>query len=106
MDSISILFVTNSIIRQLNKKFLGRHYATDVLAFETGDIVVSVDMAIENAKHFKTDLKRELVLYVIHGLLHLLGYDDHRPKDIALMRQKEIQCLKKVEHLIPKAFIS
>ena len=93
-------------IRKDHKKFLKCAYATDVLAFETGDIIVSVDAAIKNAKHFKADLNRELVLYMIHGLLHLLGYDDHHQKDILLMRKKEAELLKKVGRLIPNAFIS
>ena len=53
------------------------------------DIIVSSDTAIRNAKEYKTSPEHELKLYVIHGVLHLLGYDDHTNKERLLMRKKE-----------------
>ena len=53
-----------------------------------GDIVISTDAAIQNAKAYHLDVKREMILYVIHGILHLLGYDDHAPVDIRRMRPR------------------
>src|SRR3989338_716106 len=95
--SLSFVFVTNQKIKALNKKYLGRNYATDVLSFDlrerpkamSAEIVISVDAAKHNCKVFKTTLGEEIVLYIIHGLLHLLGYDDGTKKDIAKMRKKE-----------------
>ncbi len=101
------MFVTNCGIRILNKKFLGHDYATDVLAFDLtdgeisrqrgrkkfcqieGEIIISAMKASENARKFETSPQEELVLYVVHGILHLLGYDDHRQSDIKRMRKKE-----------------
>jgi probable rRNA maturation factor len=53
------------------------------------DIIISCDTAVKNARIFKTSPQRELKLYVVHGILHILGYDDHTPSQKALMRKKE-----------------
>ena len=103
-------------IRAYNKKFLNRNHTTDVLAFDMseegafdkksafliGDIMISTDAAIQNAKTFKTSVKHEIVLYVIHGILHLLGFDDHNTKDIKKMRNREQELLKKVKSKIDR----
>ncbi len=111
---LTVIFVTRQKIQVLNKKFLGRNYATDVLAFDLrgaqvkarrskrrpteiyGDIVISTDAAIQNAKLYNTTVIDELSLYIVHGILHLLGYDDHSPTDIAAMRSEEKRILKLV----------
>ena len=64
----------------------------------TGEIIISTDAIKQNAFHFKTDIAYEGTLYVVHGLLHLLGYDDQKPKQIRKIRAKEeelMQYLKK-----------
>jgi len=109
--SLSVVFVTRQRITALNKKFLHRDYTTDVLAFDlrdditvkcrpkrkstliTGDIIISTDAALKNTQIFGTALAQELALYVIHGILHLLGFDDHKPGDIKKMRKKEKELL-------------
>ncbi|MBU1995581.1 MAG: rRNA maturation RNase YbeY [Candidatus Omnitrophica bacterium] len=109
---LSVLFVTNQKIRVFNRKFLGRNNATDVLAFDStdeevsyqvsqksvkeinGDIIISTDAAIKNAKSFNTSVEQELVLYVVHGILHLLGYDDHSKTNILKIRKKEEEIIK------------
>ena len=101
--NLSFAFVTNQKIKSLNQKFLGRSYQTDVLSFDLrenkkdiliGEIIISIEMAIKNAQSFGNDLNNELALYIVHGILHLLGFDDHRPSDIKRMRKKEQQLLK------------
>ena len=99
--SLSFVFVTNRAIKTLNKKFLGRSYETDVLSFDLraasehrkqiiiGEIIISVEMAVRNAKIYNNDLRNEIALYIVHGILHLLGYDDHRSRDIKRMRSRE-----------------
>ncbi len=90
--SLSVVFVTARKIRALNQKFLKHSYPTDVLAFNLKDvweIVVSTDAAVQNAKRFKTSVQKEITLYLIHGILHLLGYNDHNSKDVQKMREKE-----------------
>ena len=101
--SLSIVFVSSPKIRSLNRQYLRRDYVTDVLAFDlrevkrpgqvNGDIAICVDMALKNAAAYQTSCARELVLYVAHGILHLLGFDAHSPRDIRAMRKKEREIL-------------
>ena len=101
---VNISFITDFRIKKLNSRFHGRNSPTDVLAFDLSrnqkeliaDIYISADTAVKNSKTFKTNPVSELYLYVIHGMLHIAGYDDHKPKDIKLMRSKEQEYLKKV----------
>jgi probable rRNA maturation factor len=96
---LTVCFVNDKKIRELNLKYLRKNAPTDVLSFNLGesrkkapisaDIVVSTDTTVKNAKIFKTSVPQELKLYVIHGLLHLLGYADHTPGEKILMRKKE-----------------
>ena len=109
------MFVSRQKIKSLNKKYLHRQYATDVLAFDlrsgveakqkrllNGEIIISLDAAKQNHKTFQTSLAQEIVLYVIHGILHLLGYDDHSPADIKRMRRKERELLEYLKKEIEK----
>ena len=77
-----------------------RHdYATDVLTFDStakdrrspieGEIIISVQTAKQNAVEYGVNLKEEIMLYMIHGVLHLLGYEDHSLSGIKKMRKKE-----------------
>ncbi len=95
---LTLCFINDREMRKLNKKFAGKDNPTDVLAFNIdrqndkrlyGDIIVSVDTAIRNAKLFKSTPAYELELYSVHGLLHLLGYKDHSPVKTRIMRRKE-----------------
>lgn len=103
---LSVVFVTRQRIRVLNKRYLHRDHVTDVLAFAygpspkdeqhvkakrtlCGEIIISTDAVVQNAKIYSTACSREVVLYLIHGILHLLGFDDHKPRDIRKMRSKE-----------------
>jgi len=83
-------------MRALNKKYLKHDYVTDVLAFELteeSEIVVCPLVARANAKRYRTSTAREIILYVIHGILHLAGYDDHNAKDKMQMRRVENELL-------------
>ncbi len=66
----------------------------------SGEVIVSVDMAVKNARRFKNDLRNEVALCVVHGILHLLGYDDHHPHDIKRMRKKEQEILLRLGNKI------
>lgn len=81
---VSIAVVDDPTIHQLNRQYLQHDYATDVLSFVLeqsaesleGEVVVSSDTAQTQAHHYGWSPADELLLYVIHGLLHLVGYDD------------------------------
>jgi len=106
---ITILLVGNRQIREFNLMYRGRDCATDVISFDDSinrkeilaDIVISTDTAISNAKIFKTTSLYELYLYVIHGVLHLLGYDDNNKKNRLIMHQKEEYLCSKLFNLTP-----
>ncbi len=95
---IAIYVTTDAEIRALNKKFHATDAATDVLAFpsrdrdEIGDIIISYETARGNARRAGWRIADELELLVVHGILHLLGYQDHAPRARARMwkRQREI----------------
>jgi len=98
---INICFVNNPQIKKFNAKFLKIKGSTDVLAFNLSDkkeknviladIMISVQEALKQAVNYKTTPDYELSLYIVHGLLHILGFDDHTPAQIKLMRKKESQ---------------
>ena len=97
--SINVCFVNNPLIKKINAKFHKVNSTTDVLAFNLSnkiaektllaDIVISTDMAVKAAENFKTTKDYELSLYVVHGILHILGYNDQSKAQIKLMRKKE-----------------
>jgi len=100
---ISLAFVDNPTIHTLNKRYLNHDEPTDVLSFPlsepgarrlSGELVIGVEVALEQAKSRGHDVQAELALYVIHGLLHLCGYDDHDPREIVTMRERELHYLK------------
>ena len=104
---VSILFCEDAYIKRLNRKYRGVDAPTDVLAFSMhegkfskvhpevlGDVVISLETASRQAKRFRHSLNKETILLVIHGILHLLGYDHLKKKDKELMRRKEKQILK------------
>lgn len=103
---LSICVVRDAEIRQLNARYLGRDEPTDVLAFPldddftptdepplVGEVVVSADRALDEAARRNIPPRRELALYVAHGLLHLLGYDDRSEADRRRMRRAETDAL-------------
>ena len=93
---LSIAFVTDEAIAKVHETFMDDPSATDVITFPAdptmdfaGEIIVSVDHARNHAKKLNEPFSRELSLYLIHGWLHLAGYDDHSEKDRIAMREAE-----------------
>ncbi len=96
--SISLALVDDATIRVINVRHLGHDWPTDVISFElsdpgdpdlVGELVVSAEMAAATARDVGVDPRAELALYVVHGLLHLCGFDDHDPEGEAEMRRTE-----------------
>ena len=89
---LEIVFLGDKQIKPLNKKYKKRNSPTDVLSFELGElgeIIISSDTALKNSEIFHTSLEEEIVLYVIHGILHLFGYDDGTAREKGRMSKKE-----------------
>ena len=101
--AISLAFVDNPTIHRLNKQYLEHDEPTDVLTFPysaanakklEGELVIGVEIAQAQAAERGHDVQAELALYVIHGLLHLCGYDDKSPAAEKMMRAQEMFYLK------------
>ena len=97
---LSIAFVTDSAIAKIHQTFMNDPSPTDVITFPpdpamhfAGEIIVSVDHALEQSTAFKEPFSRELSLYLIHGWLHLAGYDDRTEADRTAMRKAEQKAL-------------
>lgn len=99
-SEINVAIVDNAQIHETNRQFLNHDYPTDVITFPwdedgplKGDIMVSAEMALQVADEYGWSADDELLLYVIHGTLHLTGYDDHSDEDRAKMRERETHYL-------------
>lgn len=99
---ITVCFVNNQKIKELNRKYLRHSGATDVIAFNLGpgssqetcaDIIISADTAVANSRLFKTTPIYELYLYAVHGALHILGYDDKSKRQKRIMQLKSARIL-------------
>ena len=96
LGDISIIFCSDYYILDVNMKYLQHDYFTDIITFDycegdtvSGDLFISVDSVRENAAFYGTEFKDELNRVIVHGVLHLIGYDDHSEEDIKEMRAKE-----------------
>ncbi len=106
---LSCVFTSDARIRAMNARYRGTRRPTDVLAFRTcegravpgqagylGDIVISVERARAQAAQFGTTFKKEMCRYIIHGVLHLIGYDDEAPAPKRRMSRKEDELLERL----------
>ena len=110
---LSVTFVDNREIHELNREFRGKDKPTDVLSFPMweddeiggdvdpalgavmlGDIVISTETAARQAEEYGNTLEEEMCFLAVHGTLHLLGYDHIEPEDEAIMREKQREARK------------
>ena len=96
IGQISIIFCSDNYILDVNQKYLQHDYFTDIITFDycegdkiSGDLFISVDTVRDNAVEYGTEFVDELNRVIVHGVLHLIGYDDHEEGDIKEMRAKE-----------------
>jgi len=101
VHDLNIVIVNDRQIAELNRQFHQTDGATDVLSFDygggQGELIVSVERACAQARQFRSTASRELALYVIHGILHLSGYDDLAPRPRVRMRVAERRLLVATE---------
>jgi probable rRNA maturation factor len=101
-SELSLTFVDNAGITDINRQYLGRNYPTNVIAFSMnegefgdvnpdilGDIIISTETALRDAEAGDLSLEDELDYLIIHGVLHLLGYDHELPGEAKKMKEKE-----------------
>lgn len=96
LGDIAVIFCSDHYILDVNMKYLQHDYFTDIITFDycegnvlSGDLFISIDSVRENAAFYGSEFADELNRVIVHGLLHLIGYDDHAEEDIAQMRAKE-----------------
>ena len=95
--SLNLIFCSDSFLLNINKTYLQHNYYTDVITFNLsdtpdqgeGEIYISVDTVRDNAKEFSVTFEKELYRVIIHGVLHLCGYNDHSELEKTVMREKE-----------------
>jgi len=103
-NEVNIIFVNDRKIKEINRKFLHKNKPTDVVVFnydlnipsKYGDIYISIDTALRNSKVYRMDFKTEILILVIHGTLHLAGYDDSTFKKRKKMNEKTLEVIKKL----------
>ena len=96
---VSITFVGNSKIKELNKTYRDKDEVTDVLSFPIdeellGEVIISLPRALEQAEDYDHSLRREVGFLMVHGLLHILGYNHKSDADKAEMRKAEEELLE------------
>ena len=100
LETLSIVLVSDAAMARLNLQYHNVSGTTDILTFDygagQGELIISVECAAANARQFHSTLARELVLYIVHGLLHLHGYDDCAPAQRRQMRAAEQRWLTKL----------
>jgi rRNA maturation RNase YbeY len=100
LRSLGVVLADRATVHRLNREFLDHDYPTDVLSFALddgatsegivdGEVYVDLDTAAERAPEFGTTFEGEARRYVVHGLLHLMGYDDATDAQRAAMRERE-----------------
>ena len=106
LGNINIIFCSDNYILDVNVKYLGHDYFTDIITFDycekdilSGDLFISIDTVRDNAEFYKTEFNDELNRVIVHGLLHLIGYDDHTPDEQKIMREKENYYLELRNHI-------
>jgi len=108
IDSLVLNFVSETEITELNEKYLDHYYSTDIITFDysedrkeiDGEIFISTDDAESNARKYKVHLKNELTRLIIHGILHLLGYDDQQKNDKIIMKRMENDLLNRNKFIL------
>jgi probable rRNA maturation factor len=105
---LSILFVNESRMAQLNKTHLQHEGPTDIITFDYctpallhGELVICPAVASRHAQQYRATLGRELARYIIHGVLHLRGFDDQTPAVRRKMKREENRLLQKLARRFP-----
>jgi rRNA maturation RNase YbeY len=101
VGEITCIFCSDDEILRMNQQYLDHDYYTDIITFDysendtlSGDLYISLDTVRSNSEKFGTDYSEELYRVLIHGILHLCGFDDKSPEDEKRIREKEDNALK------------
>lgn len=108
ITALSISFINSKELQKINRDFLGHHYETDVITFNyskqkndiDGEILISFEQARMNAKKYNVTFGNELKRLVIHGLLHLLHFDDKNAESKKIMKKEENKLINKYNFVL------
>jgi len=108
--NLELNFVSEKTIQIINKNYLNHNYSTDIVTFNygksskefDGEIFISLPDVKLNSKKFGCTFNEELLRVIIHGILHMLGYEDYSKKDYIEMKKLENLFLVKLKHLVSK----
>ncbi|RMD48738.1 MAG: rRNA maturation RNase YbeY [Ignavibacteria bacterium] len=111
--SLEINFMNSEQIHKMNVEHLGHDYSTDIITFNyseelsklDGEIFISLEDAKFNSKKFDVLFENEVVRLIIHGILHMIGYDDQKPADKRKMKKKENELVAKIWNRSFKGFV-
>jgi len=96
IPELSVVLVCDRRMKALNKKYRKKDRITDVLAFDYGEIIICLPQAKKQAKELEHLLKEELATLLIHGILHLAGYNDETKKDFNKIEKKQKEVWQKI----------
>jgi len=94
LGEIFVWLISDRRMARLHRQFLGETSLTDVITFQHGEIFISIEMAKRQARMFGNSLTRELQLYIVHGFLHLHGFDDRTPSGARKMKKAQEKILR------------
>ncbi len=104
--NINFIFCNDNYLLDINKQFLNHDYYTDIITFNystskkiSGDLFISLDTVFSNSEKFKSSFTTELHRVMIHGVLHLLGFNDKTKQEEISMRENEDFCLKLLDEV-------
>ena len=89
LDELNVILISDRRMAEMHRRFMGITGATDVITFQHGEILISVETARRQAKTYRTSLEHELQLYLVHGLLHLRGFNDAKPAGRARIKRTQ-----------------
>ena len=97
---LTYIFCDDQYLKEINLKYLNHDYFTDIVTFDyredtiiSGDMIISVDRVVENAEIFQCNVNDEFLRVTVHGLLHLLGFNDASVQEKETMRKTENECI-------------
>jgi rRNA maturation RNase YbeY len=107
VGTINVIFCSDAYLLEVNRTHLNHDYYTDIITFDycqdnvvSGDLYISYERVLENSSTFKKSLQEETHRVIIHGVMHLCGYEDKTKSDALMMRQKEETSLLKIQNYI------
>ena len=108
IESLEINFINSDKIREINRQYLSHDYSTDILTFNysdeisviDGEIIISLDDARNNSKRFKVLFKQEIERLVVHGILHMSGFNDNNRLNKIIMKRMENKLLNRFKFIL------